>query len=89
MTPELAIDLFRAALTTALMLASPVLAIALCVGLCVSLFQTVIGLQEQTLSFVPKLLAVGGAAFVGLPWFLKVLAALALQLFTSLPELAR
>lgn len=72
MSPEMAIDLARATLVTALLLATPLLASALVVGLVVSVLQTATGIQEQTLSFVPKLLAVGGVFLLALPWLLDV-----------------
>jgi flagellar biosynthetic protein FliQ len=74
MSPETVIELGRALLKTALLLAAPLLGIALLVGLFVSLLQAATGLQEQTLSFVPKALAVGGLFLLLLPWFLKVAA---------------
>ncbi len=73
MSHQLVIDLSRDAILTALMVAAPMLLIALGVGLIVSIIQSVTQIQEQTLAFVPKLVLVGGAFIVGLPWLLQIL----------------
>jgi len=64
-----AIDLSREALIITLIVAGPIMAIGLLVGLAVSIFQAVTQLQEQTLSFVPKIVGMGVAAAFFLPWF--------------------
>lgn len=63
-----AIDLGREALWMVLVLSGPVMAIGLTVGLIVALFQAVTQLQEQTLQFVPKIVAMALAAVVFVPW---------------------
>ncbi|MES2521511.1 MAG: flagellar biosynthesis protein FliQ [Gemmatimonadota bacterium] len=73
MSHQMVIDLSRDAILTALMVAAPMLLIALGVGLVVSIIQSVTQIQEQTLTFVPKLILVGGAFIVGLPWLLQIL----------------
>ena len=73
MTPEYCIDLLRKLLTQAVIVAAPFLLTALVVGLLVSLFQTITSIQEQTLSFVPKALAVVGLLFLILPWLIQEL----------------
>jgi len=73
MSHQMVIDLSRDAIITALMVAAPMLLIALGVGLLVSIFQSVTQIQEPTLAFVPKLILVGGAFIVGMPWLLQVL----------------
>jgi flagellar biosynthetic protein FliQ len=78
-------DLARNAMMVTIAIAAPVLLVALIVGLLVSVFQTVTQIQEQTLSFVPKLLAVGGVFLVALPWMLQVLVAYTAQLLRALP----
>ncbi|MEO7996496.1 MAG: flagellar biosynthesis protein FliQ [Gemmatimonadaceae bacterium] len=84
MSHQLVIDLCRNAIITALTIAAPLLLIALVVGLAVSIFQSVTQIQEQTLTFVPKLVLVGGAFIVGLPWLLQVLAKYTIGLFHSI-----
>ncbi len=68
MDPEVAIDLSHEALIQALLLAGPVLGIGMVVGLAISVFQAVTQLQEQTLTFVPKIVAMGAVAAMLIPW---------------------
>ena len=91
MPHALIVDLARNALLTALMLAGPLLLlVALGVGLLISIVQAVTSIQEQTLSFVPKLFAVGAAFLVGLPWMIQVLVKYTTaELFRSLPSLVQ
>jgi flagellar biosynthetic protein FliQ len=84
----LVLDLARAAITVAVLVAAPMLLVALLVGLVVSIIQAVTQIQEQTLSFVPKLLAVAVVFLVALPWMLQILVRYATELFRSLPTLA-
>lgn len=83
----LVLDLARDALTLALMLAGPLLGVALVTGLVVSLIQAVTSIQEQTLSFVPKLFAVGVTFLILLSWMLQALMKFTTELFVSLPGL--
>lgn len=69
MTPTSALDLSYEALFLALVLAGPIMAIGMVVGLLISVLQAVTQLQEQTLSFVPKIVAMGVAAAFFIPWF--------------------
>jgi flagellar biosynthetic protein FliQ len=85
MSTALVTDLARNAVLITAMLAAPMLIVALIVGLLVSIFQTVTQIQEQTLSFVPKLLAVGVTFLVALPWMLQLLVEYTAQLFRSMP----
>ena len=68
MTPEQAVDLGREALYTTLIVCTPILLAGLTVGLVVSILQAVTQIQEQTLSFVPKIIAMMIALAVCLPW---------------------
>ncbi len=85
MSHQLVIDLCRNAIITALTIAAPMLLIALGVGLLVSVIQSVTQIQEQTLTFVPKLVFVGVAFIVGLPWLLQIMARYTTELFQSIP----
>lgn len=85
MSHQLVIDLCREAIITALTISAPLLLIALGVGLLVSVIQSVTQIQEQTLTFVPKLVLVGVAFIVGLPWLLQVLVKYTTKLFNSIP----
>jgi flagellar biosynthetic protein FliQ len=58
-------------LVTAMMLSGPSIAVSLTVGLAISLMQTVTSIQEQTLSFAPRIIAVGGIMLLTLPWTLQ------------------
>ncbi|MEP6765810.1 MAG: flagellar biosynthesis protein FliQ [Gemmatimonadaceae bacterium] len=86
MSHQLVIDLCRNAIITALSIAAPMLLIALAVGLLVSVIQSVTQIQEQTLTFVPKLVFVGAAFIIGLPWLLQVLVRYTTELFQSIPS---
>lgn len=81
------LDLGRAALWQALVLAGPLLVVALVVGLLVSVIQAVTSIQEQTLAFVPKLFAVGLAFVFLLSWMLQSMIGYTMELFRSLPQL--
>jgi flagellar biosynthesis protein FliQ len=74
MNPELAIDFFKTTVTFALYIVAPFLLLTLVVGLLMSLAQSVTSLQEQTLTFVPKLLALAGLMLVLTPWLLRSLS---------------
>jgi flagellar biosynthetic protein FliQ len=87
MSHQLVIDLSRDAILTALMLAAPLLLIALGVGLVISIIQSVTQIQEQTLAFVPKLVLVGGAFIVGLPWLLQILIKFTVTLIRGIPAM--
>ena len=87
MSHQLVVDLARNAILLSLMLAGPMLIVALGVGLIVSVVQAVTQIQEQTLSFVPKLVAVAAAFLVALPWLLQLLIKYTTELFRSLPNL--
>ena len=87
MSHTLVVDLARNAIMLALLLAAPLLVAALVIGLIVSVLQAVTQIQEQTLSFVPKLLAVSVVFLIALPWMLQLLVRYATELFRSLPTL--
>jgi flagellar biosynthetic protein FliQ len=67
-----AIDVGRDLVLTAILLSAPTVAVSLLVGLTISLFQTVTSLQEQTLTFAPRILAVGVVMVWSLPWCIRV-----------------
>ena len=88
MSHTLVVDLARNAIFLALLLAAPMLLVALGVGLIVSVLQAVTQIQEQTLAFVPKLVAVGAVFLLALPWMLQLAVRYATELFRSIPTLA-
>ncbi len=87
MSGPLAVDLVRHAVMLSLVVAAPMLLTALLVGIVVSLVQTVTQLQEQTLTFIPKLLAISLVVVVMLPWTLTKLVEYLAGVLRSLPTL--
>jgi flagellar biosynthetic protein FliQ len=81
MTTDQAVDLTREALSLVLLLSAPVLLAALVIGLVISILQAVTQIQEQTLSFVPKILGMGGMAILALPWLFTKIADFASVMF--------
>lgn len=88
MTPEMVTELGRQALETTLLVATPILALSLVIGLAVSAFQAMTQLNEATLSFVPKVVALFGALLVFLPWMLNVLTTFTVNLLANIPNYA-
>jgi flagellar biosynthesis protein FliQ len=78
----------RQALVAVVWISGPVAAVALCVGLLVSVLQTTTQIQEQTLSYVPKLVAVSAALGIFGPWMLSQLVRFAAAVFEQLPTAA-
>ncbi|MBP1890064.1 flagellar biosynthetic protein FliQ [Clostridium moniliforme] len=79
---EMAImTIVKKALSTGIMVAGPVLGIALIVGLIISIFQATTQIQEQTLTFVPKLIAIILVLIIGGPWMFNKLIMLTNELF--------
>ena len=81
---EVAVDLSRGAILTALELALPVLAAGLLIGLLVSIVQTMTHVHDQTLSFIPKILSMAAVIFLLLPWFLSVLVTYTQDVFEQI-----
>jgi len=70
-----------------LLMASPLLITALTVGVVISLLQAVTQIQEQTLTFIPKLVAVAGVLVLTLPWIMRGLVEFLVQMLRTLPSL--
>ena len=87
MSHALIVDLARNAIMTGLLLSGPLLMVALVVGLIISVIQAVTQIQEQTLAFVPKLLAVAGTFLIALPWMIQIMIKYTTELFRSFPTL--
>ena len=77
------------ALELALQVALPLLLVGLVVGLAVSIFQAVTQIQEQTLAFIPKILALAGVLVVGGPWMLDQLLSYTTDLWSRIPHARR
>ena len=87
MTPETVVTVGRQALELMLIVAAPLLLVALLVGLAVSFFQAITQLNEQTLSFLPKLVAVSLTLVVVGPWMLTTLVDYLQRTLTGIPQL--
>ena len=74
MNPEVAIDIFKTTIIFALWVVAPFLLTMLVIGLLMSLFQSVTSLQEQSLTFTPKLLAMAALSMLLAPWLLRTLS---------------
>jgi flagellar biosynthetic protein FliQ len=83
MNQNMVIDLAREALLTVITVAGPLLLLALVVGLLVSIFQTVTSIQEPTLAFVPKILAVFLGLIIFGPWMLNKLVTLITNIYSN------
>ncbi|MBR5952573.1 MAG: flagellar biosynthesis protein FliQ, partial [Pseudobutyrivibrio sp.] len=73
MTEGQVLDIIRDAIYTLLMVSLPLLLVSLVIGLAISIFQTVTSIQEQTLTFIPKIVGVFTALMIFGPWMLSVL----------------
>jgi len=88
MNPEFAIELVKSMMFQAVALAAPILLTAMVVGLAISLFQAVTTIHEQTLTFVPKALAIVGVLVLLLPWILRSLIEFTTAVIQKLPQMA-
>lgn len=88
MTPEGVMNLGRDAMEITLMVAAPILLIVLIIGLVISIFQAATQINEQTLSFIPKLVGVFVALVFAGPWMLTTMVDYMRIVFTSLPAMA-
>ncbi|MBA7566803.1 hypothetical protein ES708_08499 [subsurface metagenome] len=82
-----AINLVRGGVLQALMMAAPLLLVGMLVGLIISVFQATTSIQEQTLTFVPKIAAILGALILFGPWIIASMVQFTLRLFGRIPEL--
>jgi flagellar biosynthetic protein FliQ len=87
MTPETVMTIGTRALEITLLLASPLLLVALVAGLLVGVFQAATQINEMTLSFIPKLLAIAAAIAIAGPWMIRLLVDYTRQLIQSIPSL--
>ena len=89
MTMELAVDIMRNLLETGLILSIPILGTALVIGLAVSFIQSITSLQEQTLTFVPKLVCVSLAIVISANFILKTMTEFCISMFNLMPTMAQ
>ncbi len=84
MTPEFVVDLARRAIETTLLLSAPMLLAALVVGLLVSIFQAATQINEQTMTFVPKIVVVLLAMLLFAPWMIRVMLSYTTEVFAGI-----
>lgn len=89
MNIEQAIEILRSLVTTSLLVIAPILIIAVLVGVAVSLLQSVTSIQEQTLTFVPKVIAIGMVIVFASPWMLRMMMQFATVYLSHLPDMVR
>ena len=85
MNPEYVMTMGRHAMEITLMVAAPMLLVALIIGLVVSIFQAATQINEMTLSFIPKLVGIFVALVVAGPWMLTVMLDYMRELFSGIP----
>ena len=89
MTPEMVLEIGRSAIETMLLLMAPMLVFSLVAGLLVSVFQAVTQINEATLSFAPKILAVFLAFLLFFPWMMGLGVGYTVTLLSNIPMYAR
>lgn len=87
MTPEMVMTQGREAIQLALLLAAPLLLASLLVGVLVGLFQAATQINEMTLSFIPKLVAMAVVIVIAGPWMIRLLVEFTRRLFENIPSL--
>jgi flagellar biosynthetic protein FliQ len=83
MSPEAVMNIGRTAMEVTLLVGAPLLVVSLIVGLIVSIFQTVTQINEATLTFIPKLVAVLATMIIAGPWMISVLVDFMSKSFTN------
>lgn len=86
MTPEFVIGFGRQAIELCLMMALPMLGVGLCVGVVVSIIQAATQIQEQTLTFIPKIICMFIALLVALPWLMERMTTFTRDVFLNIPQ---
>jgi flagellar biosynthetic protein FliQ len=87
MSSDLAIQIGRDALFMVLLISAPMLGLGLVVGVLVSIFQAITQIQEQTLSFIPKIIAVFIGVLIFGPWMLALMTDYTREIFLRLPQM--
>jgi len=89
MTPEFVINIGRQAIETALTVAAPMLLAALVIGLVISIFQAATQINEQTMTFIPKIVGVFLTLLIFAPWMLQKVTSFLTMIFDQLPTVGR
>ncbi|MBW6508754.1 MAG: flagellar biosynthesis protein FliQ [Desulfuromonadales bacterium] len=87
MTPEFVVGIGRQAIETTLMCAAPMLIAALIIGLVISIFQAATQINEQTMTFIPKIVGVFVTLLIFSPWILQKATAFLISIFNHLPNI--
>lgn len=87
MNTDVVLELTTKALEIAIMISAPLLIVGLAVGVIISIFQAITQIQEQSLAFVPKILATAAVLVVGGPWMLNELIGYTEELWREIPRL--
>ncbi len=89
MTPEFVIGFARQAIELTLLISLPMLGVGLVVGLAVSIIQAATQIQEMTLSFIPKIIAIFAALLISFPWMLDKMVTYTREIFLNIPTYLR
>jgi len=89
MTPETVVNIGQQALQIMLLISAPMLLAALLTGLLVSIFQAATSINEQTLTFIPKLVVMFIVMIIAGPWMIDTMTDYMTRLYSSIPELIR
>lgn len=89
MSESFVISVIKDAVTSVIMSSAPIMVISLVIGLIISIFQATTQIQEQTLTFVPKILAVFLSLILFGPWMLHLLTGFAQRMFDAIPYMVR
>ncbi len=89
MSGDLVVQLAQNAIMIVILVSAPMLGLGLIVGLMVSVFQATTSIQEQTLAFIPKIIAVFVAILIFGPWMLRIMVGYVTQMFMNLPMYVR
>ncbi len=89
MNPEMAVDIFKTVVMFALLMVSPFLAVTLIVGLIASVIQSVTSIQEQTLTFAPKLIATAGLLLLLAPWLLRTMTEFTIETISRISTMGQ
>lgn len=88
-TPDFVVEFSAEALKVALMVSAPMLGFGLVVGVVVSMFQAVTSIQEMTLTFIPKILAVMVSILIFFPWMIDMMLSYTAKIIINIPNYIR
>ncbi len=89
MTPETVATIGKEAIETMLLISAPMLGIGLVVGIMISIFQAATQIQEMTLTFVPKIVAVFVALLIFFPWMMQTMIEFTRELILNIPNISK